>query len=75
MALRKLEKNLSVAHVFWLVFVYMSMWLYTEVHEYIERDDFFNEVDEFIHAGDRFTKEDGDALEERVRELEERCCG
>ena len=70
MAFSKLSSN----HVFWLLFVYMSMWLYTELHEYMERDSFFHEVDDFIHAGDRFTAADGDALSERIDQLEQRCC-
>jgi hypothetical protein len=44
--------------------------LYTEVSEYIERDRFAQEVDAFMHRGDRFTAQDGAALEARICVLE-----
>ena len=52
--------------------VFMSMWVYTEISEYITRDLFTAEVNEFMHKGDRFTNEDGDALSERIDVLEKK---
>jgi hypothetical protein len=67
--------KLSSTHVFWLLFFYFTLWAYTEVSEYIERDNFFHEVDDFIHAGDRFTADDGAVLQDQIDELRQQCCG
>ena len=55
-----------------LLAVFFAMWLYTEWAEYVERDAFFYEVDAFIHQGDRFTADDGRAMQARIEELERR---
>lgn len=57
--------------IMWLLIIFIAMWAYTEISEYIARDLFVEEVNNFMHKGDRFTQREGDALEERIRALEE----
>jgi len=52
--------------------VFFAMWLYTEVTEYEARDKFYREVDDFMHKGERFTADQGRALQARIDELERR---
>ena len=59
------------AHVFFLLFLFWSVWLYTEVTEYFERDEFNHEVSDFMNKGDRNTKEMGLSLCQHIRALEE----
>ena len=65
--LRRIESK----HVFWLLAMFWSVWLYTEITEYVARDAFAEEVNKFMYQGDRFTKERGDALDARLRRIEE----
>jgi hypothetical protein len=55
-----------------LLVTFLAAWLYTEVTEYFERDNFHKEVDTFIHQGGRFTDVDGYNLCVRIRHLETR---
>jgi hypothetical protein len=48
------------------------MWFYTEISEYFERDDFQDRVNKFMNNGERFTKEDGELLSNRIKALEEK---
>lgn len=50
--------------------IFVAMWLYTEITEYQNRSAFVEEVNDFMHKGDRFTQPEGDALESRVKKLE-----
>ena len=65
--LRKIEPK----HIFLLLAIFWSAWVWTEITEYIARDTFKHEVDAFMNRGDRFTKERGDELEARVKKIEE----
>lgn len=62
--------EIKAKHVFTLLILYWFAWLYTELSEKWERDEFYVEVNDFMTAGDRFTKEDGEELKKRVAELE-----
>ena len=53
-----------------LLLAFILMWLYTEVAEHFARDDFTEEVQNFIESGDRYTSEQGYNLCVRVRHLE-----
>ena len=53
-----------------IILIFFAAWLYTEVTEYIERDEFYVEVTDFMYKGDRFTSEDGQELLHRIEELE-----
>lgn len=50
--------------------IFFTLWLYTEITEYIERDMFQENVTEFMNKGDRFTGSQGKLLEERIKKLE-----
>ena len=58
-------------HTFLLLLLFWCAWLYTEICEKLERDEFNSEVHSFMYRGERFTSEDGRALEARIRALEE----
>ena len=64
--------NLSVNHLAILVMLFCGGWLYSEYREERVRRAFYNEVDGFMHKGDRFTQDEGDELEMRLRTLEAR---
>ena len=66
--IRKIEPN----HVFMLTALFIGAWVYTEVSEYIDRQRFAEEVSDFMHKGDRFTQEEGDAMERRLDIIEAR---
>ena len=64
-------------HVFALLTLFWAMWLYTEVSEYISRQEqidslkrHIEDIEEFKKKGDRFTADDGQALENRIERLE-----
>ena len=59
-------------HAVLLLFVFWAMWLLAGYEERQRHEAFFNDVDEFIHKGDRFTADDGRALTARVKAIEER---
>ena len=63
--------DIKPRHVFALLVVFWAAWLYTEISEYIERQDQWESVNQFMNKGDRFSREDGDALEARIEALEE----
>ena len=54
-----------------IIVVFFSLWLYTEITEYYERDQFSYEVKKFMGRGDRYTGTEGHALEARVEALEQ----
>lgn len=66
-----INKQIESKHVFFLLLLFWVAWLYTEVTEYYSRDTFTAEVTEFMYRGDRFTKDDGDALKMKILSLEE----
>jgi len=72
MAFSDLVNKIKPPHVFMLLFVFWSLWLYTEVTEYVGRAAFATEVKEFMKPGPRFTAEDGAELAERLHALEAR---
>ena len=72
MALRNLVNKIKTPHVFMLLFIFWSAWLYIEVNEYVGRATFTAEVKEFMKPGPRFTAEDGAELTERLHALEAR---
>ena len=66
------EPKISALHIFTLLLVFWCAWVYTEVTEYISRSEHEAEVDAFMSRGDRFTKEMGEALHQRIEALEEK---
>ena len=58
--------HIKPVHVFLLISVFLWVWVYTEVEERIEREKHRLAVDDFMTKGDRFTREDGKALEARL---------
>ena len=66
-----LIRNIGAKHIFWLLAVFWAAWVYTEVTEYASRSAHEAEVDAFMSRGDRFTKERGDAMDARLRRIEE----
>ena len=46
-------------------------WVLIEIQEYHNNNILRSEVIDFMDRGDRFTKEDGDALEARIKRLED----
>ena len=52
--------------------VFALAWLYTEVTEYYERQDVYEQYRKFHDQGARFTAKRGDALESRVIVIEKR---
>lgn len=62
----------TISKIFIVLVVFWCMWFYTEVKEYFERDDFQERVTEFMNNGERFTKEDGEELSNRIKVLEDR---
>jgi hypothetical protein len=52
-----------------IILLFFWAWLYTE----IEEKQASAEWKAFIHAGKRFTAEDGDELRRRIEELEATC--
>ena len=57
--------------ILFLLITFISMWSYTEITEYLERDQFIDNVERFMYKGSRFTNEDGLILELRIEALEE----
>ena len=55
-----------------VIIVFFALWCYTEVTEYLERDKFVDDVTSFMGAGDRFTKQQAEAIigERKSREKE-----
>ena len=64
-----LNIRLFPKHVFALLLIFWMAWLYTEISEYFAREVYYAEVEEFIHRGDRFTLEDGMALDSRIDKI------
>ena len=62
--------KVSAGHVFVLLFMFWSFWVYTEITEYVSRDKFAKEVKEFMRKGDRNTLEQGYQLCLRLNHLE-----
>ena len=62
----------TVGNIFIVLVTFWCMWFYTEIREYFERDDFQYRVNEFMNNGERFTKEDGELLSNRIKALEEK---
>lgn len=54
-----------------LLTLFLSLWLWTEFTEAVDRSHFYEQVSEFIGKGERFTAVDGAKLEARVKKLEE----
>lgn len=65
-----LGDNVKAFHILLLLTVFWSAWLWTEVTEYLERQKVIEQMSDFVNKGDRFTKEDGDALIKRIERLE-----
>lgn len=63
--------KINPIHTFLLLLLFWCAWLYTEISEKFEREEFNSAVHDFMYKGDRFTSEDGMALEARIRALEE----
>ena len=61
--------QIKPVHVFLLISVFLWVWVYTEVEERIEREKHRQQVDDFMRKGDRFTGEDGKALEAQIVSL------
>jgi len=57
-------------HAVVLLFVFWVMWLLAGHQERERHEAFFSEVNNFIHAGERFTADDGRKLAARVEKLE-----
>jgi hypothetical protein len=53
-----------------VLILFFFLWIWTEIIEYQARDNFTKEVNEFMHKGDRFTKQRGVELESRLTLLE-----
>ena len=67
MKFSEIRSNLTLM----LMVIFLSAWAYTEITEYFDREDFNAEVEEFMEGGgNRFTREDAEALERRVEKLE-----
>ena len=64
--LRRIESK----HVLFILLMFWSAWLYTEITEYSQRSKFTHEVSDFMHKGDRFTQLEGDAVERRLDIIE-----
>jgi len=64
-----LTNKLPKGHVV-LLMVFFGMWLYTEIAEYMERDTFQQQVHNFMYKGERFTADQGRAMNKRIAELE-----
>jgi len=56
-----------------LILVFFASWLYTEVVEHFDRVAFVEEVNDFMHRGDRFTLEDGERLELQICRIDPNC--
>ena len=52
------------------ILIFFALWTYTELNERASEARFKEDFRQFHDAGGRFTKEDGELLEERVRHLE-----
>ena len=64
--------------ILFLLALFLTLWSYTEITEYRERENFTTEVYKFVAKGDRYTQAEGDeerearlALEQRVKQLEQ----
>lgn len=64
-------RHFETSHILIILIIFWSMWLYTEVSEYIERQTFNTRVEAFMRTGDRFTFEDGQFLKKRIKKLED----
>jgi hypothetical protein len=70
--------NIKPAHIFWGLVVFWTLWGYTEISERFaqaERDQFIEDAKPFVYQGERFTKDDGEQLKQRIDELEQRYDG
>ena len=56
-----------------LILIFFASWLYTEIIEHVKRAEFVNEVEDFMHRGDRFTREDGEHLQREICRLDPNC--
>lgn len=54
-----------------LAIITMATWVGVEVQSYHDNKIFQTEVMEFMKPGDRFTADDGRALEKRIKDLED----
>jgi len=64
--------DIGPRHVFALLVLFWAAWLYTEISEYLERQDQWESVNQFMSKGDRFSREDGAELEARIEALEDK---
>lgn len=62
-----MKENLAII----LFVLFVCAWAATEITEYYARDTFTSDVSAFISEGERFTLEDGNKLEGRIKNLEE----
>lgn len=62
--------SIKLWHLLIILILFWGSWVYVEISDYKRRDNFVEEVDAFMHKGDRFTKQRGVALEHRVDDLE-----
>ena len=58
-----------------LLLAFFFVWLFAGYWERQRHEQFFEEVGDFIHKGDRFTADDGRALKARVDALEKQLEG
>ena len=65
-------ERIRPGHVFALLSIFWIAWLYTEVSEYIEREEFIEEMMAFKNRGSRNTAEQGYELCKRIVVLEKR---
>ena len=57
-------------HVAILLLGFWSVWLYTEIQEYRVSARKWQEIESFMQIGNRFTQEEGDALQAQIFEIE-----
>ena len=62
--------KIAPKHVLAFLLMFWAAWLYTEVSEFLSRENFEENVNDFMGAGDRNTRHMGKALCERVAHLE-----
>jgi hypothetical protein len=55
-----------------LLAAFFILWLWTEFKQSAERQRILTDMEAFAAKGPRFTADDGKALEERIRKLEEK---
>jgi len=52
-----------------LVSVFLTLWLYSEIVQFHDREAHLKRVNEFMASGERFTKQDAAALETEIAQL------